>query len=96
MTGGFLRRWIECRRAIRRLWQQVARELISRDERFSYYTAQRLAAWAGAAGDRASFVHCVKVAAEVAQASPMAHPSPGLRLDLEKPRADLSGLYQGD
>ena len=72
MTGGFLRRWIERRRAIRRLWQQDARELISRDERSAYYTAQRLAARARAEGDRASLVHWVKVAAEVARASPVA------------------------
>ena len=59
-------------RAIRRLWQQDARELISRDERSAYYTAQRLAARARAEGDRASLVHWVKVAAEVARASPVA------------------------
>jgi hypothetical protein len=63
MTGGFLRRWIERCRAIRRLWQQDARELISRDERSAYYTAQRLAARARAESDRANFVHWVKVAA---------------------------------
>jgi hypothetical protein len=72
MTGGFLRHWIERCRAIRRLWQQDARELISRDERSAYYTAQRLAARARAEGDRANFVHWVKVAAEVARASSVA------------------------
>ena len=57
-----IRLWVKRRRALRRLWQDDARELISRDERKAYYIAQRMAARARAAGDRAGFVHWIKVA----------------------------------
>lgn len=66
------RRWIEKRRSIRRLWQADAKELIRIDERQAYYAAQRLAARARAEGDRHSFAHWAKVAAEVARLSPVA------------------------
>lgn len=67
-----LRKWIERRRAIRKLWREDARALIARDERNAYYHAHRLAARARAQGDTASFLHWAKVAAEVARASPNA------------------------
>ncbi len=66
---GALRLWIERRQSLRRLWQADARTLIQRDERNAYYVAQRLAARARAAGDRGTFFHWAKVAAEVARLS---------------------------
>jgi hypothetical protein len=66
---GPIRRWIERRRRLRRLWQDDAQALIKRDERDAYYTAQRLAARCRAHGDKNSFFHWAKVAAEVARRS---------------------------
>jgi hypothetical protein len=66
---GALRRWIERRRTLRRLWQADARRLIQQDEEAAYYMAQRLAARARAAGNRAGLFHWAKVAAEVARIS---------------------------
>ena len=54
---GALRRWIERRRTLRRLWQADARRLIQQDEETAYYMAQRLAARARAAGNRVDFFH---------------------------------------
>lgn len=54
---------------LRRLWQDDARVLIEQDERNAYYAAQRLAARCRARGDRDSFFHWAKVAAEVARLS---------------------------
>ena len=67
-----LKRWIDRRRQLRRLWQEDARDLIRRDERIAYYSAQRLAARARARGDRRAFWHWAKVASEVARVSPRA------------------------
>jgi hypothetical protein len=66
---GAIRHWIEHRRTLRLLWQTDARRLIQNDEDEAYYVAQRLAARARAAGDRAGFLHWAKVAAEVARLS---------------------------
>lgn len=66
---GTVHKWIEKRRALRRLWQTDAQALIEQDERNAYYTAQRLAARSRARGDHASFFHWAKVAAEVARLS---------------------------
>lgn len=65
-----LRRWIERRRAIRRLWHNDARDLIEREGSQAYYSAQRLAARARARKDRDVAWHWAKVAAEVARRSP--------------------------
>jgi hypothetical protein len=65
-------RWLEKQRELRRLWQTDALELIDRDERQAYYTAQRLAARSRAKGDSQSMLHWAKVAAEVARLSPRA------------------------
>jgi hypothetical protein len=62
-------RWNANRRALRSLWQAAARELIERNERQAYYTAQRLAARSRALGDSQSFFHWAKVAAEVVRLS---------------------------
>jgi hypothetical protein len=71
MMFSAVRSWIEKRRALRRLWQVDAQSLIEQDEQSAYYTAQRLAARSRARGDRASFFHWSKVAAEVARLSPL-------------------------
>jgi hypothetical protein len=67
---GIVRKWMEKRRALRHLWQTDAQTLIEQDEPNAYYTAQRLAARCRARGDKASFFHWAKVAAEVARLSP--------------------------
>lgn len=63
------RSWLQKRRQLRALWKADAQELIARDERNAYYTAQRLAARSRAAGDPNGFFHWAKVAAEVARSS---------------------------
>jgi len=69
---GVLKRWIERRRAKRRLVDADARDLIRRDERNAYYDAQRLAARSRFRGETESFWHWAAVAAEVARVSPVA------------------------
>jgi len=56
---------------LRRLWREDAQALIEQDEPNAYYTAQRLAARCRARGDKDSFFHWAKVAAEVARLSPL-------------------------
>ncbi len=66
------RSWLQKRRQLRALWKADAQELIARDERNAYYTAQRLAARSRAIGDPNGFLHWAKVAAEVARSSAVA------------------------
>ncbi len=61
--------WFERRRALARLSETDARELLERNPRTAYYDAQRLAARARFSGDAQSFMHWARVAAEVARTS---------------------------
>lgn len=67
---GFLRQWIEHRRAIRRRWQEDARRLAASDPVGAYYEAQRRAARSRAQGNAGEYWHWAKVASEVARIEP--------------------------
>ncbi|HCL67663.1 MAG TPA: hypothetical protein DIC56_23070 [Rhizobium sp.] len=69
---GFLRQWIEHRRAIRRRWQDDARRLAAVDRVNAYYEAQRRAARSRAQGNAGEYWHWAKVASEVARIEPRA------------------------
>ncbi|MDS7598335.1 hypothetical protein [Agrobacterium tumefaciens] len=69
---GFLRPWIEHRRAIRRRWQEDARQLAASDPINAYYEAQRRAARSRAQGHVSEYRHWAKVASEVARIEPRA------------------------
>ncbi len=69
---GFLRQWIQHRRAIRRRWQGDARRLAASDPVNAYYEAQRRAARSRAQGNTAEYWHWAKVASEVARIEPRA------------------------
>ncbi|HWU63814.1 MAG TPA: hypothetical protein VN112_17490 [Ensifer sp.] len=69
---GFLRQWIEHRRAIRRRWQEDARRLAASDPINAYYEAQRRAFRCRARGDLGEYWHWAKVASEVARIEPYA------------------------
>jgi len=69
---GFLRQWIEHRRAARRRWQENARRLAGADPINAYYEAQRRAARSRAHGDAGEHWHWAKVASEVARIEPRA------------------------
>lgn len=64
--------WIERRKAMRRRWQEDARNLAATDPVNAYYQAQRLAARHRARGNAAEYWHWAKVAAEVARIEPRA------------------------
>ena len=69
---GFLRQWIEHRRAIRRRWRADARRLAATDPVGAYYEAQRRAARSRAQGNAGEYWHWAKVASEVARIDPRA------------------------
>lgn len=69
---GFLRQWIEHRRAIRRRWQQDARRLATSDPIGAYYEAQRRALRSRVQGNAGEYWHWAKVASEVARIEPRA------------------------
>ena len=69
---GFLRQWIEHRRAVRRRWQEDAGRLAGADPINAYYEAQRRAARNRAQGNTAEYWHWAKVASEVARIDPRA------------------------
>lgn len=69
---GFLRQWIEHRRAIRRRWQEDARRLAATDPINAYYEAQRRAARSRAQGHTNEYWHWAKVASEAARIEPRA------------------------
>lgn len=69
---GFLRQWIEHRRAVRRRWQEDARRLAGADPINAYYEAQRRAARCRAHGNAGEYWHWAKVASEVARIEPRA------------------------
>lgn len=66
---GFLKGWVGRRRALSRLRQQDARELLACNPETAFYDAQRIAARARFTGDRSSFFHWAAVASEVARIS---------------------------
>lgn len=68
---GFLRQLIEHRRAIRRRWQEDARQLAATDPVNAYYEAQRRAAPSCAQGHTNEHWHWAKVASEVARINPV-------------------------
>lgn len=70
--NGFLRQWIEHRRAIRRRWRADARRLAATDPVGAYYEAQRRAARSRAQGNAGEYWHWAKVASEVARIEPRA------------------------
>ncbi|MES5047223.1 hypothetical protein ABVB72_18280 [Rhizobium nepotum] len=72
MVIGFLRQWIEHRRAIRRRWQGDARRLAASDPVNAYYEPQRRAAGSRAQGNAGEYWHWAKVASEVARIEPRA------------------------
>lgn len=69
---GFLRQWIEHRRAVRRRWQEDARRLAGAGPINAYYEAQRRAARSRAQGNAGEYWHWAKVASEVARIEPRA------------------------
>ncbi|KRA65268.1 hypothetical protein [Rhizobium sp. Root651] len=69
---GFLRQWIEHRRAVRRRWQEDARRLAGADPINAYYEAQRRAARSRAQGNAGEYWHWATVASEVARIEPRA------------------------
>ena len=69
---GWIRTFVEQRRAARRRWKTDAKELVSADPVEAYYRAQRLAARFRCAGEAQEFWHWSKVAAEVARIEPQA------------------------
>lgn len=79
---GFLRQWIEHRRAIRRRWQEDARRRAATDPVNAYYEAQRIAAHSRAQGHTNEYWHWAKVASEVARIEPRAE------MDFEIVKAD--------
>jgi hypothetical protein len=81
---GFLRQWIEHRRAIRRRWQEDARRLAAVDPVNAYYEAQRRAARSRAQGNAGDYWHWAKVASEVARIEPRA----AMDFDIVKAIAD--------
>lgn len=62
---GFLRRWIEHRRAIRRRWQNDAKRLAGADPVNAYYEAQRRAARSRVQGNASESWHWATVASEI-------------------------------
>lgn len=81
---GFLRRWIEHRRAIRRRWQDDARRLAGADPVNAYYEAQRRTARSRAQGNAGESWHWAKVASEIARIEPRA----GMDFEIVKAIAD--------